>query len=230
MLTQVEYPLNDNDYEEYILEEVKDQENGWECSFNRGTCFYIPKPSPIVPERAMVVRLYPGGLGFLIRGIFLNGRKVRYLTSEEQDEKNHQDSLLSKEEKRQEFEKGKGDYFERIGLLPEQFQRRIAKFQITNPDFDWDFGSYELFCCEQAVVIAETLKRVTILEAWKDKPFEEQRMECPELSDDHSGNTFGMAVRLAHWWLSDMKEMVVKEHGALTPLVGCKDYGCPHNE
>lgn len=38
---------------------------------------------------------------------------------------------------------------------------------------------------------------------------------------------FGFAVRLAYWYVTD-PGAVVAEHGALTPLVGCGDYGCPH--
>ena len=45
----------------------------------------------------------------------------------------------------------------------------------------------------------------------------------------HSGNTFGMAMRLA-WLYIEHPDFVAKEHGAMVPLVGCKDYGCTHEE
>lgn len=47
--------------------------------------------------------------------------------------------------------------------------------------------------------------------------------------DGHSGNTFGMAMRLA-WLYIEHPDFVAKEHGAMVPLVGCKDYGCTHEE
>lgn len=45
--------------------------------------------------------------------------------------------------------------------------------------------------------------------------------------DGHSGNTFGCAARLAYHYLTE-QENIVREHGALVPLVGCEKYGCPH--
>lgn len=47
--------------------------------------------------------------------------------------------------------------------------------------------------------------------------------------DGHSGNTFGMAMQLA-WLYIEHPDFVAKAHGALVPLVGCKDYGCTHEE
>lgn len=37
----------------------------------------------------------------------------------------------------------------------------------------------------------------------------------------------GLALRLAYWYLTK-RENVVREHGALVPLVGCEAYGCTH--
>lgn len=54
-----------------------------------------------------------------------------------------------------------------------------------------------------------------------------QRAVLPTLFDGHSGNSFGMALRLAYHYLTN-PENVFLEHGALTPLVGCDDYGCRH--
>lgn len=50
------------------------------------------------------------------------------------------------------------------------------------------------------------------------------------ISEGHSGNTFGMACRLAYLYLTE-PENVIKLHGALAPLVGSKEYGCvPRDE
>jgi len=59
--------------------------------------------------------------------------------------------------------------------------------------------------------------------SWK-----EQKELIEGLSDGHSANTLGSAYRLAYW-LAVNPDNVVLEHGALTPLVGCKDYGCTHD-
>ena len=54
-----------------------------------------------------------------------------------------------------------------------------------------------------------------------------QKAFIPDLNEGHSGNSFGMSCRLAYNYLQD-EEMVFFEHGALTPLVGCAEYGCAH--
>lgn len=41
------------------------------------------------------------------------------------------------------------------------------------------------------------------------------------------GNTFGFACVLARHYITN-PENVYREHGALTPLVSCQEYGCPH--
>lgn len=49
------------------------------------------------------------------------------------------------------------------------------------------------------------------------------------LSDGHSGNTYGCAMYLARVYIEG-PGFVAIQHGALTPLVGCADYGCAHSE
>lgn len=39
--------------------------------------------------------------------------------------------------------------------LPDAFKKRIDRFRANNPDFRFEFESYELFCCMEAVKIAE---------------------------------------------------------------------------
>jgi hypothetical protein len=47
------------------------------------------------------------------------------------------------------------------------------------------------------------------------------------LADGHSGNTVGCACLLARLYLTSPED-VARMHGALTPLVGCAEYGCVH--
>ena len=47
----------------------------------------------------------------------------------------------------------------------------------------------------------------------------------PYYGNEHSGNTFGFSVRLAYL-MAERPDLIAMEHGALCPLVGCKDYGC----
>lgn len=226
-----EYPINDFSYQESVVKEVKEWTNrddpGYDVTFNSEWSFWIPAVEGIIPQVGSIVRLYGRGIGYTVRGCFVDGSKVFYRTEEDDDKKNKLDILERQRKKKEDFEANKDDYFERISKLPLVFQERMQKFQRTNPDFDWKFGGYELFCCEQAVVMASCLKTDEAINKFYKKKYEDQREKCPEISMDHSGNTFEAALRLAYWYLTNPLN-VVGEHGALTPLVGCKEYGCPH--
>lgn len=66
---------------------------------------------------------------------------------------------------------------------------------------------------------------------WRDlsspeiRDFDRQRAEMPAMSDNHSGNTFGIAFSLAVIWLIHGEEGVIKQHGAMAPIVGSVEYG-----
>lgn len=105
------------------------------------------------------------------------------------------------------------------------FRERIARFRRVNPEFRRDHEPYEIFTCEQAVLFTEKFKTVAALRAFAEASCEEQRRLVPELSHEHSGNTFAMAVQLAHLSM-EKPELLPKMHGALCVLVGCQEYGC----
>lgn len=131
------------------------------------------------------------------------------------------------EERKRAFEETRSDHDRRIAALPDVFQRRLAKFQRTNPDFRWKHEGYELLCCEQGALIADTLKTPEAVQAFSKADNDEQNRLVPGLDQGHSGNSFTFSYRLAFEYLTD-PELVVQEHGALTILVGCESYGCPH--
>lgn len=125
----------------------------------------------------------------------------------------------------EEFQRNREGMDKRVAALPEVFRARIQKFRKTNKDFRWKFEGYELFTCEEAIKIAAHCKTLDKVKAFHELPWEEQQKAG--ISDQHSGNTFGMSCRLAMWFLTQ-PENVTKEHGALVGLVGCENYGCPH--
>jgi len=82
-----------------------------------------------------------------------------------------------------------------------------------------------MFVCTEAMKIAEALsENATSIRIFAGLSYAKQIRQV-KLSDDHSGNTFGMAVQLA-WLYSTDPENVVKLYGALAPLVGSEEYGC----
>lgn len=109
--------------------------------------------------------------------------------------------------------------------LPEVFRNRIDRFRSNNPSFRWEHERYELFVCEEAVDLANHIPNPDELKKFFDLPHEEQIKIHPNLSNNHSGNTFGATCSLAYLYLTN-PDAVELGHGALCSLVGCKNYGC----
>jgi hypothetical protein len=222
------YPDDDLQYEDVKLKSVKKETEGWSVVREDGWSFYVPE-NGVVPEVGQIARFYGKGIGYTVRGLFLNGQKVFYRT-EDEDRKAHENWVSAEKQRKQEaFFANKEKHDARIAALPEVFQRRLKKFQDTNPDFRWEFEDYELMVCEQAVLFATTFPTLEALEKFKKSDWKDQVKACPGIDEGHSDNSLACAIRLAYHYLTN-KENVFREHGALVPLVGCKAYGCPHPE
>lgn len=85
------YP-NDWQFEETTVAKVSDESNGWSIECANGWSFYVPTPSPVVPADGMTARFYGKGVGFTVRGLFLDGQKVFYRTEAEDKEKHEIDT------------------------------------------------------------------------------------------------------------------------------------------
>ncbi len=217
--------IADMQYQDYTIDKVKQYEDGaWQVSFDGSTSFLIPADSPVTPKPGMAMRQYGKGFGYSVRGVDLDGVEVYYRTEDGQDALHKRQVEESKAQKRKEYEEKREEFEERVNALPDEFRKRILKFREANPEFRWEFEPYELFTCEEAVKIAAHCKTEEGIRAFHGLPHEQQKEVT---SDGHSGNTFGMACRLAMWYVTK-PELVEKEHGALTALVGCKEYGCRH--
>jgi len=71
--------------------------------------------------------------------------------------------------------------------------------------------SYNNFCCEQGILIAESLRiKEKIMEFYKME-WDEQKKLVPGLDEGHSGNTFGMACKLAITYLPRIREKRIDE-------------------
>lgn len=215
----------DTEYEEGVLTEVTAHERGWTLSQN-GTCLGIPKYAG-TPKVGDVARYYGKGFGYPVRGVVIDGVVVYYDTQEGYRAKREREQAERDNEARDKAFLAKPETDARIANLPEVLRRRIQMFRSANPDFDWRFLSYELMCCEQAQQLAEAMPTPEAIREFSKLPWEGQVKAFPALDTGHSGNSFGMMCRLAHHLVTD-PEVAVKEHGALTALVGCDDYGCRH--
>lgn len=217
---------NDTEYLDYTIEKVEgDRKRGWYMIFDGCTGFYCPPDSPVEPKVGMTMRQYGAGFGSIVRGLFLDNQCVFYRTEAEQAEKNRHDAEAEEERLRAKFEANREAMDAKYAALPKCFRDRIDRFRTNNPDFRWKFETYEVFTCEQAVIIADALKSADAIRAWHGLSWKDQKAAVPGLDDGHSGNTFGMACRLAIDYLQN-QEAVRNRHGALAPLVGSEEYGC----
>ena len=148
------------------------------------------------PEPFDTLRLWgknANSLGGLVRGIALlsserEGESLvtkvhtiyRYRTREQQEEQDRAwvDENVAK--KKAKWEDKRDETAARIAALPEPFRERI-EFFMRQPDWGWDFGFYELFCCEEAAKIAKALKTGEKIEAFSEMKSARQREVVPEL-------------------------------------------------
>ena len=217
-------------YETFPVERVEDGGDSWVITTDKCMVFGgLRKSYGIEPKVGDMAGFYGRGFGSTVRGLAINGVVAYYRTEAEQHALDLQEQAKRDTDRRAEFEQNRAKMDAEYDALPEVFRRRLDKFRNTNPEFRWRFEEYEMCCCKDALKIAAAVKTVEAVQKFHDATSEEQERLVPDMDKGHSGNSFGFACRLAYLYLTD-PELVVKEHGALTPLVGCKTYGCPHPE
>lgn len=228
-------PWHDEEYEDERITEATPYSDGHGYSLNFdsmgfGLCerYGDAPPHGIVPRVGDVARLWGKGFGYPVRGLALwDGREWRvayYRTPDEQREYDRRQVEQMRAERRERFERERAQLDAEYDALPRVFQQRIDRFRENNPDFRWEYEGYEVFCCREAVKIADALGSEDAIQAWRDLPYAEQRKRVP-IDDGHSGNTFGAACMLAALYLREGGRYVPQMHGALSPLVGSEAYG-----
>ena len=73
------YPIDDNEFQETTVAKVDGQ------SFSRadGWSFWIPDGADVVVRPGMLARFYGRGIGYPVRGLFIDGQRVFYRTPAE---------------------------------------------------------------------------------------------------------------------------------------------------
>lgn len=198
--------------------------NTWEINTELG-CTLCPKIKNFTPELGMIVRFYGKGFGYTLRGIEIDD-KISYYRTPKQEERRFKKWCNDRDnEKKNQFKKNKKKLDKDYNSLPDVFKKRIDKFRKNNLNFRWKYEEYEMFCCKEAVKISNSLKTKEEIEKWKNLSYKDQK-RFVDISDGHSGNTFSCSVYLASIYVSKNSKNVIKQHGALAPLVGSEEYGC----
>lgn len=203
---------------------VTESDDWYEISQN-GMCCGLKKKYGVKPIVGDKLTVHTKGSSFgTIRGMDLNG-DVIFWFSDEELEIQRKEWLDANENKKQlKFKEKVAEMDEKYNNLPDIFKKRIDKFRANNDRFRIDYEDYEVFCCEQAFLIANACKTKEAVQEFKNKDWKDQIKEVDGLSDGHSGNTFGASCQLAYLYL-DNPDNVIKLPGALSPLVGSKEYG-----
>lgn len=180
-----------------------------------------------------------GRIGRPFHGVDINYEPLFFITEEEMQARLERSRVELDERRKREFSEKEAELDASFATLPEVFRDRIEKFRLTKPDWRWQYESYEMSACVDAVKIASTLEGEVVSQAlsnnelWDkikeitDLSWSQIKERIPGVSDAHSGNSWAVACMLAYYSLTD-PWMVVAAHGAMTPIVGCVDYGCPH--
>lgn len=223
----------DTQYVEQRIADVKGELTndgvGWFLYFDDSSALACPGDQcAVAPAPGETARLYGKGLGYVVRGIVIEGRVYKYLTEEQEDERPAAWSREEESKRAREAERERAARDQRRAALPEALRERLATFEARSPNWRRDYESYELFVCEEAALLAAHFGTdVAALLEFTKKPSAEQSEILPDLKlEEHSGNTWGAAVGLARRLMIDPK-LVMQAHGALCPLVGCVEYGCP---
>lgn len=211
--------------------------DGWSVSY--GDCWGIGfRDVGVEPKVGDMLTTF-GQIGYSVHGQALNGDVIWYLTPDEEEAERQAQAAVYEQQKRDQFDAAQAQLDADYASLPPTFKERIDKFRRTNPNFRVEFEAYEMLCCTDALKVASycSVHRIATehegdeptaaenVAAFAKLPYDEQKKAG--ISDGHSGNSFWFVVRLAYLWVSD-PGAVVTEHGALVPLVGCREYGCPH--
>lgn len=211
------------------ITKIEEHEHGWTINLG-STGFGLSKENlgeALPPAVGDPVTLYTHR-GSLIRGVDLRGEPLFFKTDVELVVEHEQWVAEKHQRERQEFEEKRVELDAQFEALPDVFQRRIQWFRDHNPDFRWSLEAYEMMACVDAVRIAVTMGSADEVRRYGKASMKKQKKLVPDVQyDRHSGNSFDFACRLAHLY-SQEPLLVVAEHGAMTPVTGCEDYGCAH--
>jgi hypothetical protein len=202
-------------------------EDSFTVHFEGGGSFCPRNPAHLpLPKAGGTAKLYGRGFGYTVRGFAVGDLTYFYETAAKNEERHRKEAEKAKAEWLDKFIAEREEFDQKVAALPEEFRRRIHRFLLTTKEWGAEFGGYELFCCSEAVKIAGALKTDEAIVAFAKASNEEQKRMVPGGSfDEHSGNTFGTSALLARAYVT-RPELLSKHHGALCPLVGCKQYGC----
>lgn len=211
-MTRVGYEWQDDpEFREFLIEAVDVQDDWVDIKFDKGMACGVERKHLIngyVPQVGDTFRDYSRGFGSMSRGrlFFPKDSNEVYLawyrTPEEADAKHERWKADWEQEQRESYRRSAASIDAKRAALPEAFKKRLDRFERTSKDFVTQSLPYELFCCTEAVVLADALKTSAEVERFQKLDYTEQKKLVPQLAhDEHSGNTYGGMIHLAYHYL-----------------------------
>ena len=135
-------------------------------------------------------------------------------------------AALAKADRIAEYEGQRSEWDARVAALPAPLRERVDGFRVRGGDaWRWSSEAYEMACCEEAAKLATHFGNVDEIVAFSKMDYDQQKRAYPQMDSGHSGNTWGMSLRLAQLMHHDAS-LVPKDHAAFCALAGCEDSAC----
>lgn len=77
------FPQDDEEYQDQIIENVVYEPDGSYTITVDGWSFHVDPSTPVAPKKGDSARFYSKGIGYVVRGLFINGQQVFYRTEQE---------------------------------------------------------------------------------------------------------------------------------------------------
>lgn len=183
------HPEPDKQYEDSKIMNVEpSSDGGWFITRDEGWGFFVPADSPIEPKVGMTARFYGKGIGFPVRGLFLDEQKVYYFTEKDYAEKQEIDMYgASPADWLERWDSGKSCWTIEMGGLGPSYEQCI---HIT-----------------MAEILRHLIEKKYDWKAWEDKAkWQRDRDEIEKVGFEHpvikglggiSGAQWGAAMNLA---------------------------------
>jgi hypothetical protein len=142
------YPADDAQYEEHTITKI----TGSGLAMSSGFSIGLPLDSPVVPQVGNRIRLYGKGIGYAVRGMFIDGVKVYYRTEAQEVEFRDTERFgATCEEWLRRWDEGRSvwsvvmgglgpGYEQAIQIAAAETLRRLIdiKFDLTQTDEQWE--------------------------------------------------------------------------------------------
>lgn len=213
----IEEMIEDDTSADFTIEDAKPYPDGsgwWSVTFDNGTGTGLKMPEGKEIRIGDKLTLYPGGfLGMTRHGFAINDELIQWKTPWERFAERIEWLADYDRKKRERFAEERAELDRKYEALPDPLKARIDRFRAESASFRVDSESYEMAAIWDAPKIQKALQPevdaggdpIEVVNAFKDLTYEEQMAKVPDLSEGHSGNTFGGACMLAYRLLAGLE-------------------------